>query len=74
MTDKEFCAEFVKRLKNPPKTVSALHLIDIVLRGIRIPLYSLYSDIYIERLFTGDNVYQDVYKYVRDHQEEFVQS
>lgn len=74
MTDKEFCIEFAKRIKEPAKTNSNWHIIEIVRYKRTINISHMFSDIQIERLFSGDNVYQDVYKYVRDHQEEFCQS
>lgn len=72
MTNKQFILAFAARIKQPAVTRSSQHIIDIVLHGKTIPVEKMFSDINIERLYSGMNVYQDVYKYVRDNQKEFL--
>lgn len=75
MSDYDFAVEFVRRIKR--RSVlrnSAWDLILIVENGVEIPEEQLLSDVAIERLYSGNNVYQDVYKFVRDNQHLFVRN
>lgn len=68
MSDEVFVKEFVRRINRPVKLVTQKELVYIVEQGKSIPLEDMWSDVEIERLYSGDNVYQDVYKFVRDNQ------
>lgn len=72
MTDEAFAREFVRRIKRPVATLTAADLIMIVEEGESIPIENIRDDIAIERLYSGNNVYQDVYKFVRDNQHLFI--
>ena len=70
MTETEFCIEYVKRIPRPPRTKTTMEMIRIVEYGRKIDVVEMFDDKGINSVNT-DAVGRQVYKYIRDNQEEF---
>lgn len=73
MTDKGFCIEYTNRLVSmrPLRTKTAMQLREIVLLQERVDIGDMFDDKGIDELFRHAAISAFVYRYVRDHQEEF---
>jgi hypothetical protein len=74
MDDKEFYAEYVRRLLLPIRTRTHMDMVRIVLQNTYIDRSLMFDDDYVFDLFNkhGDSLTGEVYKFVRDNQDLYV--
>jgi len=74
MNDKDFCIEYINKLiewEIKPTALTKSQMLKIILDKQAIPIHTMFSDNALKGIFISDDVNVRVYKYIRDHQQEF---